>query len=776
MSRISVDVSSARIPVLQVGYQGENEVTDVLFDISSWIAEFGEGVAQLRVKRPGNSEEESYVLSLTITDGIALWTVSETDTFNKGNGKVQLSYLVGNIVKKAVIYPYKVGKSIVGADNPVDPFDSWIERSKAWAIGETLDGVVVPETDETYQNNAKYYAEQADILGSAQVVLATEQVTLATEKATLATEKADAASQSEANAAASEAAVNGVSTQLTTRMSAIETEQSVQSARMDTFTSLPEGSTSGNAELADIRVGADGTTYDTAGNAVRGQIGELKSDLTDLQNVTEDILITSNIYDYESVTDGYYVPSTSGIPVVNANFCYSDYIFVKDALKVTISRKNGLGIGSVHCAFYDVNKTYISGVVAGTDTPTIDIPNNVIYLIISISLAHKETYKVELGETATQFSYFTKLIVPKTKKEIDYNLKSANDFVKELYTIGELASEEHHFNFYIPDGEYDIKTLINNHSYLGDFTKGLYVPDYVTIIGNSKENTILKYVSNSANMNISTLNFKGTGGIKNLTVYGEKTRYAIHDDTNPLYAPYYRIVENCKIEGVDCYYGSSYGSGSYSGAIWCFKNVDFISPFSWHSNISFTMPNDITLENCTVKAKIHRSLILKSLASGVINRIHFIGCNIPTIACIEETSGIGLDFVIDGYGNNEIPVESTVEGFIPYFHDFVSVLVANSDLVKGNTVTKSSYLCPKFNGSSKLKKLFGIALEDISNGNYGHIQHKGYILASELGLQDANDGDYVGISNSLPVIVTDETQAIGMIEVMWTTKFVHLFN
>ena len=282
MSRISVDVSSARIPVLQVGYQGENEVTDVLFDISSWITEFGEGVAQLRVKRPGNSEEESYVLSLTITDGISVWTVSETDTFNKGNGKVQLSYLVGNIVKKAVIYPYKVGKSIVGADNPVDPFDSWIERSKAWAIGKTLDGNDVPETDETYQNNAKYYAEQADILGSAQVVLATEQGTLATEKATLATEKADAASQSEANAAASEAAVNGVSTQLTTRMSAIETEQSVQSARMDTFTSLPEGSTSGNAELADIRVGADGTTYDTAGNAVRGQIGELKSDLVNV--------------------------------------------------------------------------------------------------------------------------------------------------------------------------------------------------------------------------------------------------------------------------------------------------------------------------------------------------------------------------------------------------------------------------------------------------------------------------------------------------------------
>ena len=59
------------------------------------------------------------------------------------------------------------------------------------------------------------------------------------------------------------------------------------SARMDTFTSLPEGSTSGNAELADIRVGANGTTYDTAGNAVRGQIGELKSDLSHIEEVNE---------------------------------------------------------------------------------------------------------------------------------------------------------------------------------------------------------------------------------------------------------------------------------------------------------------------------------------------------------------------------------------------------------------------------------------------------------------------------------------------------------
>ena len=56
--------------------------------------------------------------------------------------------------------------------------------------------------------------------------------------------------------------------------------------RMDTFASLPEGSTSDNAELIDIRVPANGFNndkpYPTAGDAVRGQSGTLKKDLSEI--------------------------------------------------------------------------------------------------------------------------------------------------------------------------------------------------------------------------------------------------------------------------------------------------------------------------------------------------------------------------------------------------------------------------------------------------------------------------------------------------------------
>ncbi len=82
-------------------------------------------------------------------------------------------------------------------------------------------------------------------------------------------------------------------------------EMNVLSARMDTFTELEEGSTTGDAELTDIRVGYDGTTYPTAGDAVRGQVNQLSEEI-------------DYLYEKEELpmTYGYYVSSKT--PPVNS--------------------------------------------------------------------------------------------------------------------------------------------------------------------------------------------------------------------------------------------------------------------------------------------------------------------------------------------------------------------------------------------------------------------------------------------------------------------------
>lgn len=57
---------------------------------------------------------------------------------------------------------------------------------------------------------------------------------------------------------------------------------SVLEGRMNMFTSLEEGSTTGDAELADIRVGADGRNYTSAGTSVRSQIEHIRKDIRGL--------------------------------------------------------------------------------------------------------------------------------------------------------------------------------------------------------------------------------------------------------------------------------------------------------------------------------------------------------------------------------------------------------------------------------------------------------------------------------------------------------------
>lgn len=93
-------------------------------------------------------------------------------------------------------------------------------------------------------------------------------------------------------------------------------EVNVERKRIDLLTKIEGGQTDGNAELLDIRIGANGESYETSGQSVRGQVNWLNSKITNDKNILNSIIkndeiIEDKIFEFEQFgygkQDGYIV-------------------------------------------------------------------------------------------------------------------------------------------------------------------------------------------------------------------------------------------------------------------------------------------------------------------------------------------------------------------------------------------------------------------------------------------------------------------------------------
>ena len=228
-------------------------------------------------------------------------------------------------------------------------------------------------------------------------------------------------------------------------------------SRFNNLAKLEVGSTTGDAELIDVRVGSNGKVYANAGEAIRGQVSELKSDLIQFNTVSE---IDKNNIEWTfggiDAMDGS--ENTSRIHICTVN---KYLINPKTNISFTGLKVSNTGISRKHFAyFYDKNEQYIK---RNSDIPY-NIPENACYVRFTYSNYSESGIFIEtteqLKEMASDWNISFKNVI---RQELDI-LESISNY--SLLPRKIVNQENVDFNDMLKGGIYrfskDMATLAKN--------------------------------------------------------------------------------------------------------------------------------------------------------------------------------------------------------------------------------------------------------------------------------------------------------------------------
>lgn len=211
------------------------------------------------------------------------------------------------------------------------------------------------------------------------------------------------------------------------KIKANESDLKTLETRMDTFTTLTEGSTTGDAELIDARVGIDGTLYTSVGNNIREtseNIYSFISNAFDFKNNTLTNLLNKNNMTVGKMIDANgYEAEQDGCSYTN------DYLLLKTGESIIINFATYFTI-----VRYTTSKTFVTNIVVNNeDLPYIYTADSDMYLRFNVYNASKDSAMVIKGKVLPNkyIAYGERIQYPTDRTFSDY--KNVFKIINENY-------------------------------------------------------------------------------------------------------------------------------------------------------------------------------------------------------------------------------------------------------------------------------------------------------------------------------------------------------